>query len=274
MQQLKLADINAHPRDKYITFTEEGHKYTIVDSEGNPIKKPIVSTTQTIGKYHEHFNADKALSKMSFDEDGIYSGKNEAYIGKTREEIKSAWEEKGKGASENGTLSHQDIENFFNGDPVVNPNSKEHQHFLEFWRNYLEENPTHRPYRTECLIYDDDIRCEKVLSGSIDFLVIDENDDLHMIDWKFIQELKKDNKYESKSGLTIHKKMYKPFNNLDDCNFNHYKLQLNFYRHPLENLYGKNVKTMRLVLLHEHQETWEEYMVERIELKEIWHTLR
>ena len=274
MQQLKLADINPHPRDKYITFTEEGHKYTIVDSEGNPIKKPIVSTTQTIGKYHEHFNADKALSKMLFDEDGIYIGKNEAYKGKTREQLKLEWEKKGKGASEKGTASHQDIENFFNGDHIENLDSKQHQLFLSFWSNYLDKNPTHRPYRTECLIFDDDIRCESVLSGSIDFLAIDENGDLHMMDWKFIQELKKENCYKTKYDDIIHKKMYKPFNNLDDCNFNHYKLQLNFYRHPLENIYGKKVKTMSLVILHEHQETWEEHLVEKINLDNIWHTLR
>lgn len=273
MQPLKLADIDPHPRDKHITFTDEGHKYTIVDSQGNPISKPIVSTTQTIGKYHDHFDADKALDKMAF-EDGIYVGKNPEYIGKGREEIKLGWENKGKGASGNGTRSHQDIENFFNGDHIEKPESKEHQLFLKFWSNYLEKNPTHREYKTEYLIYDDDIRCESVLAGSIDFLAIDENGDLHMMDWKFIQELKKENKYTSKSGLEIHKKMFKPFNNLDDCNFNHYRLQLNFYCHPLENLYGKKVKTMRLVLLHEHQETWEEHMVERINLNEVWHTLR
>ena len=279
MNHLKLADINPHPRDKYITFTEEGpngekvHFYTIVDSEGNPISKPIASTTETIGKYHDHFDANKALDKMPF-VNGIYVGKNEAYIGKGRDEIKLGWEKKGKDASEKGSSSHRDIENFFNGDHVENPNSKEHQLFLQFWANYREKNPTHEPYRTECLIYDDNPDCKKVLSGSIDFLAIDENGDLHMFDWKFIQELKKENSYKPKYDDVIHKKMYKPFDNLDDCNFSHYSLQLNFYRHPLENLYGKRVKTMRLVILHENQETWQEHHVERIDLSKIWHTLR
>ena len=40
MDRLKLADINPHPRDKYITFTEEGHKYTIIDSDGNQNVSP------------------------------------------------------------------------------------------------------------------------------------------------------------------------------------------------------------------------------------------
>lgn len=274
MNQRKLADINPHPRDKNITFTEEGHKYTITDSEGNPITKSIVSTTETIGKYHSHFNADNALSKMSFDEDGIYIGKNEEYKGKNREEIKLGWEKTGKDASEKGTDTHQDIENFFNGDPVINPDSKEHQMFLAFWKDYQEKNPTHRPYRTECLIYDDNPNCEKVLSGSIDFLAIDEDDELHMFDWKRSKAIKKENSFTTKYGDVIHKKMYKPFNNLDDCNYNHYRLQLNFYRHPLETIYGKKVKTMRLVILHPNQENWEEHIIEMYDLNEVWHTLR
>jgi hypothetical protein len=265
MNSRKLADINPHPRDKNITFTEEGHKYTIRDPEGNPIGKSIISTTETIGKYHDHFDADKALDKMCFDADGIYIGKNELYKGKNRDEIKEGWEKTGKEASEKGTATHQDIENFFNGDPVLYPDSKEHQMFLDWWRNYQEKHPTHRPYRTECLIYDDNPNCEKVLAGSVDFLAIDENGELHEFDWKRAKAINKDNKY---------KKMYKPFNGLDDCNYNHYRLQLNFYRHVLETLYDKKVKTMRLVILHPNQENWEEHIVDRINLNEIWHTLR
>jgi hypothetical protein len=270
MQKFKLSDINFHPRDANITFTEEGHKYTIKGANRN-----IVSTTETIGKYHEHFDADKILDKMFVTStDGVYTGKNQLYVGKTREEIKLGWEENGKNASELGTATHQDIENFFNGDHVENPDSKEHQMFLSFWKDYLEKHPNHKEYRTEWLIYDDNPNCKSILAGSIDFTVIDENGDLHLFDWKRSKEIKKENYYTNRYEDVIHKKMYKPFNNLDDCNFNHYSLQLNFYRHVLETLYGKTIKTMRLVILHPNQENWVEHLVDRIDLSEIWHTLR
>jgi len=273
MDQLKLEDINPHPRDKNITFTEKGlevglekdHIYTIKD-----VKEIPVSTTETIGKYHEHFNADKILDKMFPNGVEIYNGKNESYIGKTREEIKFDWEQAGP----LGTAMHQDIENFFNGDPVENPDCKEHQMFLSFWGDYLEKNPTHRPYRTEWLIYDDSPNCKKVLAGSIDFVVVDENGDLYIFDWKRAREIKKENRYESKSGLTICKKMFKQFNDLDDCNYNHYRLQLNFYRHVLETLYDKKVKSMTLIILHPNQEKYEPHNLEKYDLSEIWHTLR
>jgi len=268
MQRLKLADLNPHPRDQNITFTDEGHLYTIKGTLDRP-----VSTTETIGNYHDHFDADKALDKMQF-KDGLYVGKNELYKGKNREEIKIGWEESGKSASTKGTLAHKDIENYFNGDEVNDPNSRQHQLFLSYWGNYKEKNPTHEPYRSEWLIYDDNPNCKKVLAGSIDFVVIDENGDLHLFDWKFVQELKKENSFTSRYGDIIHKKMKTPFNNLDDCNFNHYFLQLNFYCHILETLYGKKVKTMRDVKLHPDQEIWEEHMIEKTDLSKIWHTLR
>lgn len=273
MDQSKLENVNPHPRDKNISFKEKcekcgkDHVYTVKGAEGHPI-----STTETIGKYYEHFNADKVLDKMF--KDGVYIGKNEAYIGKTRKEIKIGWEENGKNASELGTFTHQDIENFFNGDHVENPNSKEHQMFLNFWIDYLEKNPTHKPYRTEWLIYDDNPNCKKVLAGSIDFVVEDEDGNLYIFDWKRAKEIKKENCYTSKYGDVIHKRMYKPFNNLDDCNFNHYQLQLNFYRHVLETLYDKKVKNMTLVILHPNQENWEEHEVKKINLNDVWHTLR
>ena len=246
MTQVKLADINPHPRDKNITFTEEGHVYTVKGIEGHP-----VSTTETIGKYHEHFDANKILNRMfATSTDGLYIGKNKEYIGKTREEIKAEWD----GAGPKGTFMHQDIENFFNGDQVEDSNSKEHQMFLNFWSDYLEKNPTHKPYRTEWLIYDDNPNCKKVLAGSIDFVVEDEDGNLYIFDWKRAKDIKKENSYTSKYDGIIHKKMYKPFNDLDDCNFNHYSLQLNFYRHVLETLYDKRVKNMRLVILHPNQE--------------------
>ena len=269
MYKSKLAEINPHPRDKNITFTEEGHIYTVKGIEGHP-----VSTTETIGKYHEHFDADKVINKMFPNGIELYSGKNELYMGKSREEIKLVWEENGKNASELGTSTHQDIENYFNGDQVENPDCKEHQMFLNFWKDYLEKNPSHKPYRTEWLIYDDNPNCKKVLAGSIDFVVEDEDGNLYIFDWKRAKDIKKENSYTGRYGDVIHKKMFKPFNNLDDCNFNHYSLQLNFYRHVLETLYDKKVKNMTLIILHPNQENWEEHEVKKINLSDIWHTLR
>lgn len=265
MHSLKLADINPHPRDKNISFKEEGHIYTIKGFDERPC-----STTETIGKYHEHFDEEKTLNRMFPNGETIYKGSNKRYIGMTREEVGKSWEK----ARNNGTFDHEQIENFFNGDPVVDPIRKSYQMFLIWWEKYQTKYPNRKPYRSEWVIYDDDPRCKKPLAGSIDFCVIDENGIIHIIDWKFVIDLKEDNKYETKSGLTVHKKMFKPFNDLDDCNFNHYRLQLNFYRHVLITKYDKKIGDMMLVKLHHDQDEAKEYNIDEYDLTQIWHTLR
>ena len=41
--------------------------------------------------------------------------------------------------------------------------------------------------------------------------------------------------------------------NIDDCNFNHYSLQLSFYRYILERYYGLNVGSQTLFHLKENR---------------------
>lgn len=270
---LHLSEINPHPRDKNIKFydkDENGNKVHIYELILNEIKIKPVSTTETIGKFHEHFDDDKTLDSMF--------AKGEAnlkpeYRGMTREQIKAKWKETGTKASESGTAMHEGIENFFNGEEVLDPNSKEHQMFLNFWRDYLDKNPGHKAYRTEWLIYDDNPNCKHPLSGSIDFVVEDENGDLHLFDWKRSKDIKKSSSYTNRYGKVIEKKMKAPFNKLDDCNFYKYSLQLNFYRHVLETQYDKKVKTMTLVILHPNQDDYITHEVTKIELDSIWHTL-
>lgn len=269
---LNLNDINHHPRDDRISFQDEGHIYTLEGISGNP-----VSTTQTIGKFYKHFDADKVLDMMfknNKDPDAVYKGNNEKYRGKTRSQIKTEWKDTGEDASGKGTFMHKDIENYINGDEVVDPNSQEFQKFLKFYNDYFRKNPGHKPYRTEWLVWDDTPGCKDVLAGSIDFVVEDENGNLILIDWKRSKEIKKSSSYENKFGDIITPKMYKPFENLDDCNYYHYSLQLNFYRHILEILYGKKVVGMMLVVLHPNREVSPEEPVDIIDLNPIWHTLR
>ena len=70
--------------------------------------------------------------------------------------------------------------------------------------------------------------------------------------------------------LLLKTKMYTPFENLDDCNYNH----LNFHRHILETLYGKKVVGIMLVVLHPNGEVSPEYPVDIIDLNPIWNTLK
>lgn len=246
-----LSQINPHPRDQNIIFAEENHEYTIAGM----LNKPI-SVTTLIHKYFPEFDADVVIKKMMASRNWPQS----KYFGRTPESIKKEWEENGDQASQLGTIMHKSIEQFFNQEPVSTPNSKEFVMFMQFWRDFTTKYPMMRPYRSEWLVYDEDIS----LAGSIDLVVSDPKGNLIIVDWKRSKEIKIQNNFE---------KGKVPFQTYPNCNYSHYSLQLNFYRTILEKCYDKTVIFMMLVILHPNQENYICYPVPRIELDSIWLTL-
>lgn len=244
-----LSAVNCHPRDTQITFNEERHEYKI---EGKG-KKPI-SVTTLIHKYFPSFDADKVIENMK-------KGKKwdtSPYNGMSDNEIKEKWKKNGEEASSAGTEMHKSIEDYINGQLDKLPEIKEFKMFYNFWTQLLAVNPCLKPYRTEWIVYDSEV----MVSGSIDLTMVDESTgDLHLFDWKRSKEIKFNNKYE---------KGYGPFKNFDNCNYYHYSLQLNFYKHILQNQYKRKVSSMTLVVLHPNQEDFMCIPVPNIEIGGIW----
>lgn len=243
-----LSLINPHPRDSNITFKEENHEYTVVGMEGKP-----TSVTTLIHKYFPEFYADAVITNMMSSNKWHYS----KYYGQTREEIKDGWDKNAKEASSLGTIMHQRIEDYLNGKEVDVPDTKEFQMFKVFWADLTTQYSTLRIYRTEWLVYDEDVG----VAGSIDCVLSDAAGNLVIIDWKRSKEIKMSNRHE--------KGKY-PFHLNDNCNYIHYSLQLNFYRHMLETKYGKNVIFMMLVILHPNQSNYMCYVIDRIDVSGWW----
>lgn len=252
---LLLARINAHPRDANIIFEEmvDGvnvHRYTL--TIGDKVVNPK-SVTTLIHDYFPKFDADKII-------DNMMRGRNwtsSKYYGMTKDEIKDKWTKDGREASGLGTIMHNDIEYFFNQEPVLYPDTIEHSYFQSFWSEFQKMYPQFQIYRTEWLVYDEDVN----VSGSIDCVLSDQNGNLILLDWKRSKDIKKVNKYQ---------KAFPPFDNLDDCNYSQYSLQLNFYRHMLERKYNKNVIYMMLVIFHPNNPTYICEPVSHIDLNDIW----
>jgi len=245
-----LANMNKHPRDDNITFRDEDHSYKIIH-DGKLIVP--ISVTTLIHRYFSEFNADLIIDKMMKGR----NWKQSKYYGKTKDEIKSEWDNNGKEAADLGTLMHADIEFFLNKDPVSYPNGREFQFFMAFWNDFKNKYPTFHPYRTEWLVYDED----EGVAGSIDCILADDQNQLMILDWKRSKEIKLNNKWEK--GLH-------PFEHFEDCNHSHYSLQLNFYRHMLETKYNKKVVFMMLVILHPNQESYMCYPISHIDLNVKW----
>tara|TARA_B100001758_G_scaffold247855_1_gene267803 strand:+ start:511 stop:1263 length:753 start_codon:yes stop_codon:yes gene_type:complete len=230
-----LTNLNEHPRDKHLQFYEPTHTYTVNG------KKGFTSVTTFVHQHFEPFNADKII-------DGILqknSNRSHKYYGMTRQEIKKQWNDNGKKASSEGTKLHYDIECFYNG---IIPDNKsiEYQYFM----NFHEDHKTIVPYRTEWMIY----HIELKLAGSIDFVVLNDDNTIDLFDWKRCKDIIKNstwNKYAITEDIDF----------VPDTNYWHYSIQLNTYKYILEDQYDKKVKNMYLVCLHPDKEGYQKIKV-------------
>ena len=113
--------------------------------------------------------------------------------------------------------------------------------------SFLQDYPHLVPYRTEWLIYDDQVK----MSGSIDMVYENvEDGTLSIYDWKRCKSIDKTNGW-NKFAIT------ECISHLPDSNFWHYSLQLNTYKTILERNYGKRVSNMYLVRLHPDSTTYQ-----------------
>lgn len=228
-----LASKHPHPRDSRIRFEEEGHKYFI---DGKPASgSGYVSTTTLVHRLFPRFDADAVIAKMR----GSLHWEDSRYYGLADEEIKQMWENNRNEAAEAGTAMHANLESCCNGLPH-DQGTREFQLFSSF----KEDNPDLVPFRTEWLIFDEDSR----ISGSVDMIYTNAKGEFIMCDYKRSKELRLYNKWQKGcSPLTA---------SLDDCNYNHYSLQLGIYTAILEKNYGITISKAFLLLLHPSQDTY------------------
>lgn len=234
-----LKQLYPHKRDIRIEFKEKEHEY-IVDGSSNG----YISVTTVIKLFFPKFDADRIIDNWMKNQ---YKWKYNKYYGKTKDEIKTEWKEKGNYSASLGTLLHASIENYYNQlnlsiDTMI---EKEYNYFLDFHQNI---NSTLIPFRTEWYIFDEDYQ----IAGSIDMVYQDHFNKYHIYDWKRTLGLKKQNPFQQG---------FYPFQELDDSNWNHYSLQLNLYKYILEKKYNIFIESMNLVCLHPSNDT---YIIEQV----------
>jgi len=261
----RLAVVNAHPRDERIQFEEESHTYTIDGARAG-----WTSCTGFLHNFFGHFDADAVIAKM-MSSSKWYESK---YYGMTAEAIKKQWSDKGKASSEAGTRMHLDIEHFYNALPAAWAHSgpravdvptgltamKEEDGWnaaagaeWDYFKDYQTAYGSRfEPFRTEWLVFDE----EHKVAGSIDMVYKKTDGTLAIYDWKRIEEVKTENRFQSGLG---------PVSHLPDTNYWHYSLQLNVYRYILQKHYGYTVSELALVVLHPNNRSWRVVRLNRMD---------
>jgi len=223
---------NAHERDQRIQFEEKEHKYTIDGSS-----TMYQSCTGFIHQFCQEFDADAVIMKMM---SGPKWNPTNKYWGMTRDQIKAQWAQGGSDASAEGTKVHLLVE-YINNDVVLRKRDaarKEIQMFRSYCTMYAG---SFQPYRTEWSIFIE----EYLVCGQVDVILFNPATGKYIVgDYKRCKAITRTNKYQ---------KMKEPLAHLDDCNYNHYCIQLNVYRAILERKYGIVVESMHLCVLHPAQ---------------------
>lgn len=233
-----------------VAFAEDEHVYwDVTDSS-----KKYISVTTLIHNYTKPFNKEfwsayKALEKLIPKESWAIEKKSllatkrfnkeilnvydisENDFNKAQQDILDKWQKENMEACDRGTKIHAQMENSMYSDNVSLKKLGIGGKFIGK-KNYCTLDLENAVY-PEYLIYrvsDDGILR---IAGQID-LLIKQGNEITLADWKTNKKIDLKSGFDVKTKKTD--KMLYPLGKLDDCNFNHYTLQLSTYAWMLQKL--------------------------------------
>lgn len=221
-----------------IIFKEEDHIYESIDENLEKDNITWTSVTSFIGKFKPKFDAKKQAKKSA-------KNKRSKWYGMTPKEILDAWDGETQRAIKLGNWYHNQRE-----DGLLEFNTIEREGVeVPIIKPIVDANgikiapeqklnpgvyPEHFAYLKSAAI-----------CGQADLVTI-VNGKVHITDYKTNKEIKEKG-FTNWEGITS--KMYKPLSHLDDCNLNHYNLQLSIYMYIILK-HNPKLKPGKLVIQH------------------------
>lgn len=261
---------------KDVVYSDEAHVY--IDKID---QQKYVSVTTLIGKYENPFDVffwssyktcEKLMSEETFHvlKETLLATKrwtddmieklhlDPIIFDKTRKEIQKGYDDERNKSCERGTKIHSNFEEMYY--------TSEKQDLKKFGlggvftckKGYYEldlEKGVYPEFLVSLKSSDGILR----VAGQIDLLIKDGND-IIIADYKTNKEIKKHSYFDkNKFGRIM---MKYPLNNIEDCNFYHYSLQLSTYAYLLQQIKPElNIK--KLMLIHiDHDDKITEYTVD------------
>lgn len=261
---------------KDVVYSDEAHVY--IDKTD---QQKYVSVTTLIGKYENPFDVffwssyktcEKLMSEETFHvlKETLLATKrwtddmieklhlDPIIFDKTRKEIQKGYDDERNKSCERGTKIHSNFEEMYY--------TSEKQDLKKFGlggvftckKGYYEldlEKGVYPEFLVSLKSSDGILR----VAGQIDLLIKDGND-IIIVDYKTNKEIKKHSYFDKNKFSRIMMKY--PLNNIEDCNFYHYSLQLSTYAYLLQQIKPElNIK--KLMLIHiDHDDKITEYTVD------------
>lgn len=230
-----------------IYFEPSTHTYTSVDSED---KTKWISVTTLLSILKQPFDG-KGIAKKSA------ANKKSKWFGLTPEQIQAIWKKESERACNLGNWYHDQREKDilgcntivrYNAElPVIKSMKDEHGLKVAPSQKLIEGiYPEHMVYMRSAGI-----------CGQIDLAEV-ANGEVHITDYKTNKEIKTES-FKNWEGIS--QKMFPPVSHLDDCNLNHYNLQLSIYMYIILK-HNPKLKPGKLIIHHilfEEEESKDEY---------------
>lgn len=240
---------NVNDNERYVSVTTLIHRYT------QKFDKEFWSAYKALEKLlpKESWDIEKKslLNTKKFNREllDVYSI-SEQEFNKTQQGILDAWDEENRKSCERGTKIHEEIEHSF----YKNPKDISLQKFglggkFECRKDYSELDLECGVY-PEYLIYRESDDGILRIAGQVD-LIVKQGNEITIIDHKTNKKIDQKSGFDSTTKANT--KMKYPLNNLMDCNFYHYTLQLSTYAWMLQKI-NPNFVIKDLILNHyDHQ---------------------
>lgn len=217
-----------------LTFTAQAHKYESIDRQDNT---EWISATTFISQFKPPFDADPIAEKCS-------KNKKSKWYGMTPESIKAAWKAEALRATTLGTWYHNQRERDICELASMERHGLEVPVFRPIEREGIKLSPDQK--LTDGIYPEHMVYLKSAgLCGQSDLVEV-VNGQVHITDYKTNKEIKTEG-FTNWEGKTT--KMFAPIAHLDDCNLNHYSLQLSLYMYIILK-HNPKLKPGNLIIHH------------------------
>ena len=240
----KIAELFSNPFDEEYWSTYKAYEKFIGDFHGLD-KDDVDSRKQLMRNLRKNVNVRQLNDSVLFTRLNNYlflTKNNLNEINDIKSKIKLEWKEENKKSLIKGSKYHEEkekesIDRGWETNPINPFNNKrykliEHSKWItdDIKHSFIDLNNLNPGFYAEIVVHWNNY------IGTIDKLFVDDNKTIYISDYKTNKELKLSNNFQ---------KMLNPVNHLDDCNYNHYCLQLSFYGWILEK-YGYKLNGLML----------------------------
>lgn len=250
---------------KYFDLTDPSIKFTsvttMIEEFAQPFDKEFWSAYKALEKLLDvdswKLEKKSLLSTKKFDNSLLELHDIDINLfNKTQQEILDDWDAENRRSCERGTKIHSELENsMYKAKRNISLSKYQIGGKFECQKDRTTLDLENAVY-PEYLIHWDSPSGKLHIAGQIDLLVKKGNS-ITIGDYKTNKKIETKSFFDSKIRSSV--KMKFPLNNLDDCNYYHYCLQLSTYAYIIES-YNPDFTIEELVLVHfDHQDNMTVY---------------